>query len=93
MHPMMIVNHIANIKDAGMEQQLVSVYSGTEASVHLLKGKLDRQGIASEIRKESNAGTWGVVPDNVELYIEPGNMKEAEKVIDEFVRSKHIEKL
>lgn len=76
-----------------MEQQLVSVYSGTEASALLLKGQLERMGIAAEIRRESKAGTWGVVPDNIDLYIEPQNLKEAEAVIDEFVRNRHAEKL
>ncbi|HLN55597.1 MAG TPA: hypothetical protein VK207_06380 [Bacteroidales bacterium] len=76
-----------------MEQQLVSVYSGTEASALLLKGQLERMGIAAEIRRESKAGTWGIVPDNIDLYIEPQNLKEAEAVIDEFVRNRHAEKL
>lgn len=76
-----------------MEQQLVSVYSGTEASALLLKGQLERMGIAAEIRKESKAGTWGIVPDNIDLYIEPQNLKEAEPVIDEFNRNRHAEKL
>lgn len=74
-------------------EQLVSVYSGTEASVQLLKARLDMIGIAAEIRKESNAGTWGIVPDNVELFIEPSQQAEAEPVIDDFIRSRHVEKL
>ncbi|HEX2969836.1 MAG TPA: hypothetical protein VHO46_12120 [Bacteroidales bacterium] len=76
-----------------MEQQLISVFTGTETSVLLLKGKLDMQGIAAEIRKESNAGTWGVVPDNVELFIEPSSLDEAEPIIEEFIRKRHIEKI
>lgn len=78
--------------EANMEQQLVSVYSGTEASVLLLKGKLEMMGIASEIRKDSNAGTWGVVPDNIDLYIESEYRKAAEPIIEEFVNNKHIDK-
>ncbi|HEX2921687.1 MAG TPA: hypothetical protein VHO50_11040 [Bacteroidales bacterium] len=66
-------------------KNLISVYSGTEASVLLLKGKLARMGIASEIRKDSNAGYWGVVPDNIELYIEKSNQEEAEPVITSFL--------
>ncbi len=73
-------------------KQLVSVFSGTEASVHLLKGKLDMMGIACEIRKDSNAGTWGAVPDNVDLCVERENRKEVEPVINEFVSNRYIEK-
>ncbi len=74
-------------------KQLISVYTGTEASVQLLRAKLERMGIGAEIRKESNAGTWGIVPDNVELFIEPAHRKEAEPVIDEFISNRHVEKL
>lgn len=74
-------------------KQLVSVYTGTEASAHLLKGKLERIGIGAEIRKESNAGTWGVVPDNVELFIEADQKKDADAVIDDFIKNRHVEKL
>lgn len=74
-------------------KDLVSVYSGTEASVLLLKGKLDRLGIASEIRKDSKAGYWGVVPDNIDLLIEKSDCSEAEPVIDDFLKSRKVEKL
>lgn len=71
---------------------LISVYTGTESSVVLLKGRLERMGIASEIRNDSTAGTWGVVPDNIELFIEEANQKEAEPIINEFIRSRKVEK-
>jgi len=74
-------------------QELVSIYSGTEASVHLLKTRLDRMGISAEIRKDSNAGTWGIVPDNIELYIEPSNQKEAESIINEFIQRRKVDQL
>ncbi|HLN20980.1 MAG TPA: hypothetical protein VK213_07810 [Bacteroidales bacterium] len=69
-------------------ENLVPVYSGTEASALLLKGRLERLGIASEIRKESTSGTWGIVPDNIELYIEESLQGEAEPVIREFLDKK-----
>lgn len=74
-------------------RDLVSVYSGTESSVLLLKGKLDRLGISAEVRKESTAGSWGIVPDNVELCIERDNQEEAEPVISEFMHSRKVEKM
>lgn len=65
---------------------LVAVYSGTEASVLLLKGRLERMGIASKVRKESKAGSWGIVPDNVELCIQKSLQREADPVINEFLQ-------
>lgn len=75
------------------ESSLISIYSGNEASVHLLKGKLEREGICSEIRKESQAGYWGVVPDNIELFINSSDKEIAKPVIDEFLQTDKVEKL
>lgn len=75
------------------EDNLISIYSGNEASVHLLKGKLDRVGISSEIRKESQAGYWGVVPDNIELFINSSDKEQAKPVLDEFLHTDKVEKL
>jgi hypothetical protein len=72
---------------------LVSVFMGTEPSVILLKGKLEMSGISSEIRKDSTAGYWGVVPDNIELFIEKKDLKEAEPVIEDFIKSRKVEKI
>jgi hypothetical protein len=72
---------------------LVSIYSGSESSVLLLKGRLDRKGIASEIRKDSKAGTWGIVPDNIELFIDPAQEREAEPIINEFIRNRRVDRL
>jgi hypothetical protein len=74
-------------------KDLIGIYSGTDASVHLLKTRLDRMGISAEIRKDSNAGTWGIVPDNIELYIERSNQKEAESIINEFIQRRKLDQL
>ena len=74
-------------------KDLVGIYSGTDASAHLLKTRLDRMGISAEIRKDSNAGTWGIVPDNIELYIERSKQKEAESIINEFVQRRKVDQL
>lgn len=71
---------------------LKGVYSGTEASVLLLKGKLDMIGVSSVINKDSKAGTWGSVAENIDLYIEPGDLKDAEPVIHEFMHNEKVEK-
>jgi hypothetical protein len=75
------------------EGSLVSIYTGTEASAMLLKGRLERAGISSVIRKASNAGTWGVVPDNIDLLVESAEQKEAEPVLNDFIHSNKVEKL
>ncbi len=72
---------------------LRGVYSGTEASVLLLKGKLDMIGVSAVINKDSKAGTWGAVAENIDLYIEPMDLKEAEPVIHEFMHKEKVEKL
>ncbi|HLP72889.1 MAG TPA: DUF2007 domain-containing protein [Bacteroidales bacterium] len=74
------------------ENGLISIYSGTEVSVHLLKGKLDMAGISSEIRKDSAAGTWGIVPENIDLMVPEGDFGEAGKIADEFAASRRVEK-
>lgn len=74
------------------EDTLISIYSGNEASVHLLKGRLERVGISSEIRKESHAGYWGVVPDNIELFINSIDEEMAKPIIEEFTNTTKLEK-
>jgi hypothetical protein len=75
------------------DSNLISVFMGTESSVTILKGKLEMSGIASEIRKDSTAGYWGVVPDNIELFIQEKDMREAEPVIEDFIKSRKVEKI
>lgn len=75
------------------EGSLVSIYTGTEASAMLLKGRLEMAGISSIIRKASNAGTWGVVPGNIDLLVESSEQKEAEPVLNDFIHSSKVDKL
>jgi hypothetical protein len=75
------------------ESDLISIYSGTQVSANLLKGWLEREGISAVIRKVSNAGTWGIVPDNIDLFVQPSDKQRAERIIDEFIRSNKAEKL
>lgn len=74
------------------KDDLRGVYSGTEASVLLLKGKLDMIGVSSVIKKDSKAGTWGSVAENIDLFIEPEDLKEAEPVIHQFMHREKVEK-
>ena len=73
--------------------ELISVYSGNEASVLLLKGKLEMIGVSSVIKKDSTAGTWGIVAENIDLFIEPSDLTEAQPVINQFMHRTRVEKL
>jgi hypothetical protein len=75
------------------ENDLISIYSGNEASANLIRGRLERAGISSVIKKVSNAGTWGVVPDNIDLFVEQEDEKMAQKIIEEYIQVNKSEKL
>jgi Asp/Glu/hydantoin racemase len=70
------------------DERLISVYTGNEASAILLKNRLDMMGISAIVRKASNAGTWGVVADNIELFIVSDDKERAQPIINEFIKSR-----
>lgn len=71
---------------------LISIYSGTEANVLLLKGRFDMVGIASHISRDSKAGSWGTIPDNIDLLVDRSHREEAEKIIHDFVHGRKVSK-
>jgi hypothetical protein len=75
------------------DKDLISVYSGTEASALLLKKRLEMIGISSMIKRDSKAGTWGAVADNIDLFIETADKREARPVIETFMHTDKVEKL
>lgn len=72
------------------ESHLVRVYTGTELTVNLLKGKLENIGIPSTVQNDFNsgisAGFPGGVPSAIDLFIQESDLKKAEPVISEFNR-------
>jgi hypothetical protein len=65
---------------------LIKAYAGNEASVLLLKPRLEGSGISSLIKNDySGAWSGGFIPA-VDLYIEKSDLKEAESIIKDFIQ-------
>jgi hypothetical protein len=69
---------------------LVRIYTGTEISVILLKGRLEIAGISSAIQNDSSDSFLRGVPAAVDLYIQQTDFKEAEPIISEFVKNSNV---
>lgn len=71
--------------------KLIRVYTGTEVSVYLLKDMLEQNGISSIIKNDFNsgisAGFAGGVPSAIDIYIKQSDLKNAESIIGEFIKS------
>lgn len=65
---------------------IIKAYSGTEGLVHILKDKLEQNGITSTIRNNSGDSFLGGTPIALDLYIRQNDVKKAEPVIREFVK-------
>jgi hypothetical protein len=72
------------------KDSLVRVYTGTEISVILLKGRLGIAGISSAIQNDSNDSFFRGVPAAVDLYIQQSDYIEAEPIISEFVKNSNV---
>jgi hypothetical protein len=64
---------------------LIKAYSGTESLVHILKDKLEQNGIIATIRNNSGDSFLGGTPIALDLYIRQNDIKKAESIIREFV--------
>jgi hypothetical protein len=69
------------------KNKLIRVYTGTEVTVILLKGRLEEIGISSIIQNDYKLGIEvgfvGGVQSAVDLYIQQSDYKKAEPLIDE----------
>ena len=63
---------------------LIKAYSGTESLVHILKDKLEQNGIFATIRNDSGDSFFGGTPVAIDLYINQNDIKKAESIIREF---------
>jgi Putative prokaryotic signal transducing protein len=74
------------------KNKLIRVYSGTEVSVILLKGRLEEIGISAIIQNDYksgiDAGFVGGVQSAIDLYIQQFDYKKAESIISEFIKNK-----
>lgn len=70
---------------------LVRVFTGSEVSVIILKGRLEELGISALIKNDYQSGISvgfvGSVPSAIDLYIQEFDLKEAEPIINEFIQN------
>ena len=75
------------------EDKLVRIYTGTEISVILLKGRLEEIGISALVQNNYKSGIEigfvGGVQSAVDLYIQQFDFKKAEPIIGEFIQNKN----
>ena len=64
--------------------KLIKAYSGTEGLVHILKDKLEQNGILATIRNDSGDSFFSGTPIALDLYIRQLDIKKAEPIIREF---------
>ena len=67
--------------------KLFKAYSGTEILVHILKDKLEQNGILASIQNDSGDSFMKGTPIALDLYIRELDLKNAEPIIQEFVKT------
>ena len=69
---------------------LIRVFTGTEVTVILLKGKLEEIGIFAIVQNDyqsgNTAGFLGGIPSAIDLYIQEGDRNKAKPVINDFLK-------
>ena len=73
------------------KDNLIRVFTGSEVSAILLKGELESIGISVFIQNDFQSGLAGGfaggVPSAIDLYIQESDLKEAESIVNEFIRN------
>ncbi|MBT8326469.1 MAG: DUF2007 domain-containing protein [Bacteroidia bacterium] len=72
------------------QSNLVKVFTGTEVTVELLKGKLQEIGITGIVKNEFQSGAvagFGGGPFSIEYYILESDLKKAEPILSEFSKN------
>ena len=65
---------------------LIKAYTGTEVLVHILKDKLEQNGISASIQNDSGDSFLRGIPTAIDLYIQQIDLKKAEPIIREFLK-------
>ena len=68
------------------KDNLIKAYSGTEVLVHILKDKLEQNGILATIQNDSGDSFFRGTPIALDLYIRQLDIKKAEPIIQEFIK-------
>ncbi len=75
------------------EDKLVRIYTGTEISVILLKGRLEEIGISALVQNNYMSGIEvgfvGGIQSAIDLYIQQIDFKKAEPIISEFIQNQN----
>jgi hypothetical protein len=71
------------------KNELIRIYTGTEVTVTLLKGRLEELGISSIIKNDYQSGVKvgfvGGVQSAVDLFIQLSDFEKAEPAIRDFI--------
>jgi hypothetical protein len=70
------------------KESLIKVFIGSEASVILLKSRLEEIGVDSFFKNDSNDANLGIAPQLIDLYINKSDLKKAEPMIKEISQKK-----
>ena len=69
---------------------LIRVFTGSEVATLMLQGTLDEIGIGSFVQNDSQSGMAAGIagfPSFVDLYIQQSDLKNAEPLINEFMKA------
>jgi hypothetical protein len=69
------------------KENLIKVFAGTEATVILLKNRLEEIGINCIIKNDSSDAFLGTAPQVIDLYINEVNLKKAKPIIQSIVKA------
>jgi hypothetical protein len=69
------------------KENLIKVFAGTEATVILLKNRLEEVGINCIIKNDSSDAFLGTAPQVIDLYINEENLKKARPIIQSLVKA------
>lgn len=73
------------------DKGVVRIYTGSEVLVGMLKGLLEEACITSMVRDEFqasiSAGFVSGVPSALDLYIQEGDLEEAEPIVKDFLKT------
>jgi hypothetical protein len=68
------------------DENLIKAYAGNEAAVLLLKARLEEAGIPALVKNDYSAAWYLAVPPAIDLYIQESDLKEAEPIIQDFLK-------
>ena len=73
------------------KDKIIRVFIGTELSCLVLKGMLEEAGVIAfikdELQSSIHVGYASGTPTSIELYISDADLKTAQPLIDEFVKT------